>query len=123
MVLLAALLLSLALSFATSSQEAKGDNVAGYDYSNDQASHYIAERSTHVALLPEVNYTLAPSTSRTLHHVRHRSIGSSVAGCTPAIRESAHHITIHCPSGEVVARLHASRAVDYYIYALRHIII
>lgn len=91
---------------------------------DDLRSQYLTERSTHVALLPEVHYSLAPSsTSRTLQLCRQRSTGSPILGFVPVIKESEPHLSVICPNDLVVGRLHASRAVDYYVYALRRIII
>jgi hypothetical protein len=99
-------------------------NVGYIATANDLRSHYLAERSTHVALLPEVHYSLAPSTSsRILQLCRQRSTGSPILGFVPVIKEAALRQPVNCPNGLVVGRLHASRAVDYYVYALRHIII
>ena len=82
---------------------------------------YIEERHTHAALLSEVHTVATPSTVRT-NIGRQRTHQSSCQLLT-----AAHKVA---PSGQPTRFVspqsspqHTARAVDYYIFALRHIII
>ncbi len=119
------LLVVLLASHLTPPQRNGEAKVVGVLSAITDANHehnYLLERATRTALLPEVSYTLTPSTSRTT---------------TGRQRTSASHNTHHtllniAPTmgrQTLLSRatrsgyLPTSRTKDFYIFALRHIII
>ena len=90
------------------------------DYGHDRP--YIEERHTHAALLSEVHTVATPSTVRT-NIGRQRTHSSSCQLLTAAHKVAT---TTGQPKRFVSPQSspqHTARAVDYYIIALRHIII
>lgn len=90
------------------------------DYGHDRP--YIEERHTHAALLSEVHTVATPSTVRT-NIGRQRTHSSSCQLLTAAHKVAT---TTGQPKRFVSPKSspqHTARAVDYYIIALRHIVI
>lgn len=89
------------------------------DYGHDRP--YIEERHTHAALLSEVHTVATPSTVRT-NIGRQRNHLSSCQLLSAAHKVAPTGQPERCASPKSTPR-HTARAVDYYIIALRHIII
>ena len=121
--LLMGVLLVAALSFGSSSAQpttASAQQTEWIHHSGAQAN-YLSERSTHTALLPETHSIAGTSFSRTKPQ-RQRTGGNwhfaPLQGkCSSTIHRPQLIVTNANSSSEIW------RTADYYIYALRHIII
>lgn len=85
---------------------------------------YFDERDNGVAILPRVQVNAVPSSShRTVNFSRYRSIGS-VASSTPYASLSQPFIAeSECPKEHIETPFGGLRSADYYIFALRRIVI
>ena len=84
--------------------------------------NYLSERAVNTALIPEVSYSLAPSVSRTSTGRQRTSVSnhSHDHSFTAASKINQHEAS----SGIVCCgHLYTSRSKDFYVFALRHIII
>lgn len=122
-VLLMGVLLVVALSFGSLSTQAKPASAKQTEwiYGSGAQANYLTERNTHTSLLPETHTFAHTSLSRTQPQ-RQRTGGNwqfaplQGKGST-TIHRPTLVATIACSSSEIW------RTADYYIYALRHIII
>lgn len=84
---------------------------------------YIAERNTRTALLPELSVRLAPTSTRTtIGRQRTHASGALFGAISLGYKPYPKQPMVENLYGQGVMLIN-SRAVDYYIYALRHIII
>ena len=83
---------------------------------------HLSERTTNTALIPEVSHTIAPTISRTATGRQRTSASNHSNHSTPNVANiSSCHST---SSGAVCCgHIYTSRTKDYYVFALRHIII
>lgn len=90
---------------------------------NGSQQDYIGERATRVALTPQLSCGVASSSARTITP-RHRSYsvgcGDAYVGQFLNSTPEAVHL---CASIDHSGAKPFARACDYYVYALRHIII
>lgn len=84
---------------------------------------YFMERNTRTALLPELSVRLAPASARTtIGRQRTYTSWTSACGFSLGQKFGVGEPVENCAYGR--GSVHStSRAADYYIYALRHIII
>lgn len=84
---------------------------------------YFMERNTRTALLPELSVRLAPASARTtIGRQRTHTSWTSACGFSLGQKFGVGELVENCAYGRGSV-LSTSRAADYYIYALRHIII
>lgn len=84
--------------------------------------NYLSERAVNTALIPEVSHSIAPSVSRTTTG-RQRTSASNHSHNHPLA--TASKINQHIASSGFIrcGHLCTSRTKDFYVFALRHIII
>lgn len=122
MLLLAVLMISAAGFIPPTEQNTVEQNIESWLMEADHERDWLSERTTRTALPSEVSSRIMPPTART-HAWRSRTHASCAIPTSNLLTADNHNGQRAQTTGTRHLTCFASRAADYYIFALRHIII